>query len=52
VLARINRQTLQAIRPPGVREWLIPVTGADDASDYSETALIHEAPAPRERPGA
>jgi hypothetical protein len=25
VLARIHRGTLHAIRPPGAREWLIPV---------------------------
>jgi hypothetical protein len=25
VLARIHRRTLRAIRPPGSREWLIPV---------------------------
>jgi hypothetical protein len=25
VLARIHRRTLHAIRPPGSREWLIPV---------------------------
>jgi hypothetical protein len=25
VLARINRRTLHAIKPPGSREWLIPV---------------------------
>jgi hypothetical protein len=27
VLARIHRGTLRAIRPPGSREWLIPVNG-------------------------
>jgi hypothetical protein len=27
VLARIHRGTLRAIRPPGAREWLIPVKG-------------------------
>jgi hypothetical protein len=31
VLARINRGTLHAIRPPGAREWLIPVNGLDNA---------------------
>jgi hypothetical protein len=25
VLARIHRSTLNAIRPPGAREWLIPI---------------------------
>jgi hypothetical protein len=25
VLARIHRRTLHAVRPPGSREWLIPV---------------------------
>jgi hypothetical protein len=31
VLARIHRGTLRAIRPPGAREWLIPIGGfADD----------------------
>jgi hypothetical protein len=31
VLARINRRTLYAVKPPGAREWLIPVTcPADD----------------------
>jgi hypothetical protein len=25
VLARIHRGTLKAIRPPGAREWLIPI---------------------------
>lgn len=30
VLARIHRGTLDAIRPPGAREWLIPVNGPDD----------------------
>jgi hypothetical protein len=28
VLARINRGKLRAIRPPGAREWLIPI-GSD-----------------------
>jgi hypothetical protein len=28
VLARIHRGTLKAIRPPGAREWLIPVDGS------------------------
>jgi hypothetical protein len=27
VLARIHRGTLKAIRPPGGREWLVPVNG-------------------------
>jgi hypothetical protein len=29
VLARIHRGTLHAIRPPGAREWLIPVKAGD-----------------------
>jgi len=32
VLARIHRGTLKAIRPPGAREWLIPV-GRDADND-------------------
>ena len=32
VLARIHRGTLRAIRPPGSREWLIPV----DEREYDE----------------
>ena len=30
VLARINRGTLHAIRPPGSRQWLIPAERNDD----------------------
>lgn len=30
VLARIHRGTLRAVRPPGAREWLIPIGGSDD----------------------
>jgi hypothetical protein len=32
VLARIHRRTLRAIRPPGSREWLIPVDHGYDGA--------------------
>jgi hypothetical protein len=35
VLARINRGTLRAVRPPGSRSWLIPV---DDAAVLARAA--------------
>jgi hypothetical protein len=33
VLARIHRGTLQAIRPPGAREWLIPHSADADEKE-------------------
>ena len=47
VLARIRRGTLHAIKPPGSREWLIPVDPADQGYDHQQIA-----PATGKRPGA